>query len=106
MNNYNTHQHTHYRPTTRSTSTTAVISLVFGILTWIALPVVGALVAVITGHMARKEIASAPQENPIEGDGMAVAGLVLGYVQIALCVAIMLIMLILFAVGFLAAASK
>ena len=38
------------------TSTLAVISLVSGILCWIAVPFIGALVAVICGHSARGEI--------------------------------------------------
>ena len=67
------------------TSTTAVLSLVFGILSWCLLPVVGAIVAIITGHVARSEIRrAAPGE--MEGDGMAVAGLVLGWANLALLV--------------------
>lgn len=68
-----------------SNSTLAVVSLIFGIVTWIALPVIGAIVAVICGHMARAEIRRAP-DNSIDGDGLAVAGLVLGYVQLAFAV--------------------
>jgi hypothetical protein len=37
-------------------STAAVISLIFGIVSWFALPLIGAIVAVIAGHMARAEI--------------------------------------------------
>ena len=50
----------HQQPQTSSppTNTMAVISLVSGILSWFIFPVVGALVAVITGHMARNEIRS------------------------------------------------
>ena len=65
------------------TSTTAVISLVFGILCWFALPFVGAIVAVITGHMARGEIRNAPA-GTLEGDGMALVGLILGWVHLAI----------------------
>ena len=65
------------------TSTTAVLSLVFGILSWCVLPLVGAVVAVVTGHVARGELRrAAPGE--LEGDGMAVAGLVLGWTNLAL----------------------
>jgi len=69
--------------TARTTSTTAVISLVFGIICWVALPFIGALVAVICGHVARGEIRRAPP-NSIDGDGMAIAGLVLGYAHLVL----------------------
>jgi hypothetical protein len=51
----------------RRTSSLAIVSLVSGIVSWFILPLIGALAAIITGHMAR-------------------AGLVLGYGQIALCV--------------------
>ena len=64
------------------TSTTAVLSLVFGIVCWVGLPFIGAIAAVICGHLARGEIRRAPPGS-IEGDGMAIVGLVLGYVQLA-----------------------
>ncbi|KZC40808.1 MULTISPECIES: DUF4190 domain-containing protein [Rhodanobacter] len=74
-----------YRPGA-STSSLAVVSLVFGILAWCVLPFIGAIVAIICGHLARGEIRRSPLDARIEGDGMAVAGLVLGYVQLLLCV--------------------
>lgn len=74
------------------TSTLAVVSLVFGILCWIGLPFIGAVVAVICGHAARGEIRRAPP-GAIEGDGMAVAGLILGWIH--------LLMLVLAALAFL-----
>lgn len=77
------------------TSATAVISLVFGILCWIALPFLGALVAVITGHIARGEIRRA-LPGSIEGDGLALTGLVLGYAQLALIVVGILLLFLLF----------
>jgi len=67
----------------RTTSATAIISLVFGVLCWVAIPFVGAIVAVVCGHVARGEIRRAPP-GTIEGDGMAIAGLVLGYAHLAL----------------------
>lgn len=64
------------------TSSTAVISLVFGILSWVVLPFIGAVVAIITGHMARAEIRrSVP--GTVDGDGLALGGLILGWVHIA-----------------------
>ncbi len=63
----------------------AVVSLIFGILCWIGLPFIGAIVAVICGHSARSEIKRAPP-GMIEGDGMAIAGLILGWVHLILCV--------------------
>jgi len=69
----------------RQTSTMAVVSLVFGVLSWCLLPFIGAVIAVICGHSARAEIRRAPQ-GAIEGDGMAVAGLILGWAHLALVV--------------------
>ena len=63
-------------------STAAIVSLIFGILTWVLLPAIGPIVAVVAGHMARGEIRRS--NGQIGGGGMAMAGLVLGYLQIAL----------------------
>lgn len=68
------------------TSTTAILSLVFGILCWVGLPFLGALLAVVCGHAARGEIRRAPP-GMIEGDGMAIVGLVLGWLQLFCIVA-------------------
>jgi Domain of unknown function (DUF4190) len=59
------------------TSTLAVISLVAGILGWTLLPLLGSLGAIITGHMARSEIRRSA--GTVEGNGLAIAGLVLGW---------------------------
>jgi hypothetical protein len=63
-------------------STAALVSLIFGILSWVMLPIVGPIVAVVAGHMARAEIRSS--NGQVGGGGMATAGLILGYLQIAL----------------------
>ncbi|MDH7452588.1 DUF4190 domain-containing protein [Luteimonas composti] len=67
---------------TRQTSSLAVVSLVSGILGWSLLPLIGSIAAIITGHMARAEIRRAPER--LDGDGMALAGLILGYVMLVL----------------------
>ena len=67
----------------RTTSTTAIVSLVFGVICWVAIPFIGAIVAIVCGHVARTEIRNAPPGS-IDGDGMAVAGLILGYLHLAL----------------------
>ncbi len=78
----------------RPTSALAVVSLVTGIVSWIMLPFVASVVAVICGHMARREIRDSG--GHIEGDGLAIAGLVLGWVNIALCVLTLLGILLFF----------
>jgi len=72
-----------WRPPT-TTSSLAIVSLVFGILSWTLLPFIGAIVAVICGHLARSEIRRSGPDYRVEGEGMAVAGLVLGYLQLAM----------------------
>ena len=71
------------------TSMPAILSLIFGLACWFMLPFVGAIVAVVCGHLARSEIRQAAPAT-IDGEGMAVAGLVLGYAQLTLCVLIVL----------------
>lgn len=84
------------------TCTLAIVSLVSGILAWVCLPFVGSLVAVICGHAARSEIRNA-LPGSIEGDGMAVAGLVLGWLQLVLLVVgILFVFLFLGGIAFLA----
>ena len=68
----------------RPTCSTATVSLIFGVLSWCILPVIGALIAIVTGHMARSEIKRS--QGALDGDGLAVAGMVLGYVHLALIV--------------------
>lgn len=60
----------------------AYVSLLMGILSWIALPVVCAIIAVIVGHRARIDIAKS--EGKVTGDRLALTGLWLGYANIAL----------------------
>ncbi len=65
----------------------AIVSLVFGIVSWVAVPLLGSLVAIITGHLARGEVKRSG--GRVGGGGMAVAGLILGYTSVALlCTAI------------------
>lgn len=78
----------------RTTSTLAIVSLVSGLLGWTFVPWIGSLVAVITGHMARTEIRREPDR--VEGDGMAVAGLVLGYAMLVLSVIGVLLIVLFF----------
>ena len=66
------------------TSTLAIISLIAGILGWVGFVGIGPIVAVITGHMAKSEIGKS--NGMLTGNGMATAGLVLGYINLALSV--------------------
>jgi len=68
----------------RQTSGLAITSLVCGILGWTLLPFIGSVVAILTGHMARGEIRRS--NGQLDGDGLAVAGLLLGWISIGLMV--------------------
>ena len=78
----------------RQTSALAITSLVSGLLGWTFLPLVGSLVAIITGHMARAEIQRS--NGQVDGDGLAIAGLVLGWLVIAISVLTVLAFIFLF----------
>ncbi|MBO0702076.1 MAG: DUF4190 domain-containing protein [Candidatus Dormibacteraeota bacterium] len=58
----------------------AVASLVLSLVGWTMVPVLASILAVIFGHVARRQMESTGQR----GGGMAVAGLVLGYINLAL----------------------
>lgn len=69
-------------PPTLPTSTLALVSLIAGIIGILFLPVVGGIVAIVTGNMARKETRSFPPTH--SGDGMATAGMVMGWLSLLL----------------------
>lgn len=73
-----------YPETPAQTSTLAIISLVSGIVSWFMFPIVGGIIAVITGHMALRELRERQAE--LTGEGLAKVGLVLGYLHLALIV--------------------
>jgi hypothetical protein len=73
-----------YQPAPLQNSTTAIISLIAGIAGLTVFPIIGSIVAVILGHMAKGEIARSG--GTLGGGGAATAGLVLGYVGVGLTV--------------------
>lgn len=79
-------------PVTKRDSSLAIISLVSGIIGWTIIPFIGSIVAVITGHLAKKEIRDSG--NTMSGDGMALAGLILGYTMIGITLLILVIILV------------
>ena len=87
-------QQPYQAPPPMPNSTLAMVSMIAGIVGWVLAPLLGSLVAVITGHMAKREIRESAGQ--LGGDGMATAGLVLGYLQIVpsvLCICAVGIML-------------
>ena len=79
------------------TSPLATTSLVAGILTWLILPLVGAIVAVVAGLIAKRDIRNSAGE--LTGSGMATAGLALGCAQLVLVVIPICVILILALLG-------
>ena len=87
------------RAVPRQTSSLAMTALVCGLLGWTLLPWIGSVIAIITGHMARAEIRRDPET--LDGDGLAVAGLALGWAMVAFSI-LCLLMVILFFGGIFA----
>ena len=75
-----------YTPVGAQTNTLAVVSLVTGIASFVGhvVPVVGgfvvAVIAIVTGFMARNQI----KQTGEKGGGMALAGIVIGIVHLVL----------------------
>jgi hypothetical protein len=78
----------------RQTSTLAIVALVSGLLGWTLVPWLGSIVAIITGHLARAEIRREPER--LEGDGMALVGLILGYSMLVVALLAVAAMLLFF----------
>lgn len=79
-------------PVVKRDSTLAIISLITGILGWTILPFISSIVAVITGHLAKKEIRESG--GNMSGDGMALAGLILGYTMIGLSILLIVLVIV------------
>jgi hypothetical protein len=79
----------------RRTNALAIVSLVAGCAQFVFCFFIGAIVAVVTGHIARGQI----KRDNEDGAGMAMAGLVLGYIGIALTLLVIAGVLV-FAFGF------
>jgi hypothetical protein len=84
---------------TLPSSTLAIVSLVSALLGFTFLPIAGSIVALITGYMARNETRSIPPRA--SGDGMATAGIILGWIQIGLLIigVFCMIALLVFSIG-------
>ena len=70
-----------YPPVPPQTNGKATASLISGIAAYVIAPFVGAIVAIVLGHISLSEIKKSA--GRMKGSGMAIAGLVLGYVQFA-----------------------
>ncbi len=83
-----------------TTSIYATISLISGVLAWLGVFGLGGLLAIIFGYVAKNEIQR--NRGRIGGEELANAGLILGYVNVALFVAGFCLVALLVALGFAA----
>ena len=68
----------------QQTAGLAIASLILGIAGLVLIGPLGAIPAVICGHMAKSRIKES--QGTLQGDGMALAGLILGYVNLGLMI--------------------
>jgi hypothetical protein len=66
------------------TSSMAIVALALGIISFLGLFFIAGIGAIATGHLARREISASGGQ--LGGGGMAMAGLVLGYLNVLLSV--------------------
>ena len=82
-------------PATPPTSGLAIASLLLGIGGLTVIPLIGSVLALILGYMARNDIRERLEE--ISGEGLATAGIVMGWIGVGL-----MVLGILIGVGFMA----
>jgi hypothetical protein len=77
-------------PVAVPTNALAIVSLACGAAGMLVVPVVGSIVAVVTGHMARSQV----RRTGEAGAGMALAGLILGYAGLAIAALVAVLIVI------------
>ena len=75
------------------TSGLAIASLALGVIGLVAVPLIAPVLAITLGRSAERELASDPL---LGGDGLARAGIILGWIGVALAVAWLLLLLLFF----------
>lgn len=80
----------------RRTEGTAVASLVLGIAGFIICPLIPSILAIVFGNQAQRKIG---QDPSLEGDGMAKAGVILGWIGVGLAALGILIVILVAASG-------
>ncbi len=84
-------------PVEKTTSILAILSTISGAASFLFIPFIGAIAALITGYMAKNEIKKS--NGMVEGEDFATAGIVMGYINLGL--SLMVCVLIILAVVFL-----
>jgi len=71
-----------YQPQTHFLAITSLVLSILGLLP--ILPLIGSIAGIVTGYIARSEIRKQPGQY--QGDGYAKAGIILGWIGVALAV--------------------
>ena len=80
----------------RDTNGKAIAALVLGVAGFVFFPLVPSILAIVLGGQARAEIRGNPAED---GDGLAQAGVILGWVGVGMCVLMGLFLLMVVGAG-------
>lgn len=75
-------------PADKKTSTLAVMSLVMSLVSLLLLPILGAILSIVFGHMANSEIKKS--RGRMTGSGFAMTGLIIGYFSVFVWIVILL----------------
>ena len=71
----------------------AIVSLILGLMGFGMLPLIGSLLAIILGHIARRQIAADETQS---GDGLALTGLISGYIGLVLTCSGLIVVIVFF----------
>ena len=94
-----------YAQTTPTTSTKAIVGLVLAIISWLACPVVPAIIALVLAEKSRQEIAAS--HGAIGGEGLNTTTRIVSWINIGLFAAIIIgLGLVLLVVSVLAATTQ
>jgi hypothetical protein len=76
-------------------NTLAVVSVASGIASYFMLPVIGGLVAIFAGHIARRQI----RRTGERGGTLALVGLILGYLHFLVLLVLLAVVILVFVVA-------
>lgn len=93
-NQYPAQQQSYYAQPASVTSNNAIASLVFGIVSMFICPGLAAPVAILLGYSAKREIKAS--NGRVSGQGMASAGIILGYISITIVILAIIITVLFF----------
>lgn len=79
-----------YRPA--KTDEMAIVSVVCAIISYIALPLLAAVFAIILGYVSRERIRKSDEE--LGGENLALAGIIAGIFNVVLCVIVLVVILV------------